>query len=117
MLGSQATVSIWATDITGNFNDDALVWSFGVQEQLCGEAEFYGLDASNLGSTLVLNSLTPLVEGTVNITAYNPTHKEQSWVQNTRIKNITLMYRKAGSSALLPALDVKGYPVEFFDDV
>ncbi len=117
MLGSQATVSIWATDVTGNFNDDPLSWTFGVHEGSCGHAEFYGLDASNLGSTLILNSLTPLAEGTVNITAYNPTHKEQSWVQNTRIKNITLMYRKEGSNVLLPALDVSGTPLEFYDDV
>ena len=106
-----------ASDFTGNFHDNPFSWSFGVHEGPCGHAEFYGLDASNLGSTLILNSLTPLVEGTVNITAYNPTHKEQSWVQNTRIKNITLMYRKEGSSVLVPALDVKGYPLEFFDDV
>jgi hypothetical protein len=40
-----------------------------------------------------------------------------SWIENTRIEAITLLYRKSGSSAWLTALDASGIPAEFFDDV
>ena len=116
-LGSQATISVLAADFNGNFDDAPFSWTFGVQESSCGQAEFYDLETSSLAAPLVINSATPMTDGRVTVTAYNPSHKELSWVQNTRIKNITLMYRASGSSKLQPALDVNGSPAEFFDDV
>ncbi len=87
-----------------------------MQEPPCGRAEFSGLSVS-AASAFVINSATPLVDGIISIAAYNPTHKDLSWVQNTRIEKIDLLYRKLGSSPWLPALDINGDPAAFYDDV
>ena len=85
---------------------------------MCGQAEFYGMEAStNTASAFIVNVFTSLTNGVIDVNAYNPKHKELSWVQNTRIKNITLEYRKSGSRQWSDALDVNGNPAEFFDDV
>jgi hypothetical protein len=92
-------------------------WTVGVQEPECGQAEFYGLDTTSGVSAFVVNSRTPLANGVMNVSAYNPKHKELSWVQNTRINKIDLLYRKSATVSWLPALNGNGDPAEFYDDV
>ncbi len=87
-----------------------------MQEQECGRAEFHGIKTS-ADSALVVNSLTPVVNGAIIITAHNPNHKELSWVQNTRIEVIDLLYRKSGALKWVGAKDVNGNPAAFYDDV
>ncbi len=88
-----------------------------MQEPPCGRAEFSGLSVSGAASAFVVNSATPLVDSVISIAAYNPTHKDLSWVQNTRIEKIDLLYRKLGSNPWQPALDINGDPAAFYDDV
>ena len=84
---------------------------------MCGQAEFYGIDTNSKGSAYVVNAMTPLVNNAITISAYNPTHKELSWVENTRIEQIDLLYRNHGSSSWAPALDVNANHAAFYDDV
>jgi hypothetical protein len=108
-------VSVSVTDLAGN-TINPYSWTFGVQEPECGQAEFYGLESSNTVPFLFVNSQTSIKSGAL-VAAYNPFHKELSWLENTRIKNITLLHRKTGAANWLVALDTKGFPAEFFDDV
>jgi hypothetical protein len=109
-------VSLIASDFAGNALK-SFSWSFGVEEFECGKAEFYGIETNSVAPTFIVNSLTQLSNGVLAVPAYNPAHKELSWIENTRIEAITLLYRKSGSSAWLTALDASGIPAEFFDDV
>jgi hypothetical protein len=114
--GEQVTISVFTTDLAGNRASSPFSWTFGVQEPECGRAEFYGINTT-INSALVFNSSTLLVDGAAKITAYNPNHKELSWVHNTRIETIDLLYRKSGFNDWLPALDMNGNPAAFYDDV
>ncbi len=107
-------MSVAVTDLAAN-TLKKVSWTFGVQEPQCGQAEFYGLESS-LASAFVINAQTSLTNGVL-MAAYNPVRSELSWVENTRIKNITLLYRKTGSGKWLVAKDMTGLPAEFFDDV
>jgi hypothetical protein len=107
---------VFTTDLAGNRASSPYSWTFGVQEQQCGQAEFYGIE-TNIDSAFVVNSFATLIDGALNITAYNPDHAELSWVENTRISNIDLLYRKSGSNAWQPALDINGKAAAFYDDV
>ena len=102
--------------MSGNIPTAPFSWTFGVQEHICGQAEFYGIETSSVASAFIVNAQTPLASG-FTVTAYNPTHEDLSWIENTRIKSITLLYRKVGSSNWLVALDIKGNPAAFYDDV
>jgi hypothetical protein len=110
-------VAVFIIDLADNTLATPFSWTFGVQEPPCGRAEFSGLSVSSAASAFGVNSATPLVDGVISIAAYNPTHKDLSWVQNTRIEKIDLLYRKLGSSPWQPALDINGDPAAFYDDV
>jgi hypothetical protein len=84
---------------------------------MCGQAEFYSSVNSDTPLEFVVNTLVGLPDGVVNVTAFNPNHNELSWVRNTRIDVIDLLYRKSGSSKWLQAKDVHGNPAAFYDDV
>ncbi len=108
------TVSIESvSDIVGNTNMDVFSWTFVVEETACGRAEFLGNLAA---SQLVLNSASSQTNG-VNVSIFNPDHSVQPWVKNLRIQSIALVYRKLRSSDWVKALDVRGNPAEFYDDV
>jgi hypothetical protein len=109
-------VTLAVADLAGNALK-SFSWTFGVQEPECGQAEFYGIATSSITSAYIVNALTPLADGVMSVNAYNPKHKELSWVQNTRIQKIDLLYRKSASIYWLPALDTQGNPAAFFDDV
>ncbi len=92
-------------------------WTFGVQEPTCGQADFYSIVKGSVPSVYVVNSYTSLIDNSVNVSAYNPNHKDLSWVENTRIDSIDLMYRKHGAKDWLSALDINGNQAAFYDDV
>ncbi len=83
----------------------------------CGQAEFYSTEPSGTPLVLFVNALTALTDGVVPVTAYNPNHKELSWVHNTRIDVIDLLYRKNGANKWVVAKDVNGNSAAFYDDV
>ncbi len=103
-------------DLSGNAME-SFSWEFGVSEPICGQAEFYSSVNSDTPLEFVANTLTDLTDGVVNVTAFNPNHNELSWVHNTRIDVIELLYRKSGSSKWLQAKDVHENPAAFYDDV
>jgi hypothetical protein len=104
-------------DLAGNPLVSPFSWTFGIQEQDCGQAEFVNMATSGLLFTYLINTMTPLLDGGISVAAYNPDHKKMSWLQNTRIEHIDLLYRKSESMNWLPALNPAGFPAEFFDDV
>ncbi len=64
---------------------------------------------------MIVNARTPLANSVMNVTAYNPKNKELSWVLNTRVNKIDLLYRKSATVSWLPALNGNGDPAEFYD--
>jgi hypothetical protein len=114
--GRQVVVEVFPADLANNILD-SFSWSFGILEQECGRAEFYGIETSSPISTFVVNSQTELADGAATITALNPKQKELAWIENTRISNITLLYRNDGSGKWVNARGPNGSSLEFFDDV
>ena len=116
-MGAQLTVLVLTSDLNGNIRDVPYSWSFGVRETACGQAEFYGNEVTGIRDAFVANSKSITSKGVLDVTAYNPNHKQLSWVENTRIKAIDLLHRPAGTHAWLVAKDVNGNQAAFYDDV
>ncbi len=105
-----------AADLVGNILDSHSQWTAVVNPLACGQAKFSGLDPGS-ASTLAINSKTPLVDESISISISNPDQATHTWVGNSQILAIDLLYRLAGSDEWLPALSKDGAPVMFFDDV
>ncbi len=100
-------------DANGNVNDSPFSWSFTAKEAACGRAELSGAG----DRTLVINSQTPLLNGTVPVAIYNPDQETQAWVDNHRTQSFSLLYRKQGASVWSTGVTANGTSVDFFDDV
>ncbi len=111
------TVFVLTSDLAGNMHSSPISWTFGVHEQPCGQAEFYGDGVAGTRKAFVINTKTVTSDGVLPVTAYNPNHKQLSWVENRRIKAIDLLYRPSGTQDWLAAKDVNGNQAAFYDDV
>jgi hypothetical protein len=116
-MGGQMTVFVLTSDFAGNMHSTPISWTFGVREQPCGQAEFYSNDVADIHNAFVINSKAVPSNGIFPVNAYNPNHKQLSWVENARIKAIDLLYRPSGTQDWLFAKDVNGNQASFYDDV
>ena len=117
LAGDAITLSIdYIADIVGNILEAPAQWTAVVNPPACGQAEFSGLDPGS-ASTLAINSKTSIIDGSISISISNPDQATQTWVGNSQILAIDLLYRLAGSDEWLPALSKDGAPVMFFADV
>ncbi len=116
LTGQVLTYSVdFVADLAGNLLEAPATWSVRVNAAACGHAVFSGLDPASM-TTLAISSKTPFTDGAVSISISNP-DQTRSWVGNSQIKSVSLLYRRADSVQWLPAHDKTSAPVEFFDDV
>ncbi len=113
LVGSTLTVGLHGVaDLVGNTADPNYYWSFVVQAQQCGRAEFI---RKTYGSQLIINSASEINSaGEIAVMIYNPDPVAPAWETNLRVQTIALLYRVAGSSApWQPALTSAGDAARF----
>ncbi len=100
------------SDVSGNVADQGYFWTFVVNAQECGRAEFV---RKTYGAQLIINANTEVnANGEIAVSIYNPDPVAPTWEANLRVQAIKLLYRVAGSNGLWqPALKSSGDAATF----
>ena len=101
-----------ATDTAGNVADPNYFWTFVVNAEECGRAEFV---RKTYGAQLIINANTEVNgNGEIAVSIYNPDPVAPTWEANLRVQTISLLYRVVGSNSVWqPALKSNGDAATF----